>query len=65
MLSVSRAKLHCGVDDSFEHVLAFVTSIGFAWLVSCIVGLFTRTTVQMLIAIPERNLYSHDSSVLH
>ena len=56
MLSVARAKLHCGVD---------VTSIGFAWLVSCIVGLFTRTTVQMLIAMRERNLHSHDSSVLH
>ena len=65
MLSVARAKLHYGVDDYFEHALAFVTSMGFAWLVSCVVGLFTRTTVQMLKAMPERNLHSHDSSVLH
>ena len=56
MLSVPCAKLHYGVDDSFERALAFVTSIGFAWLVNCVVGLFTRTTVQMLKAMPERNL---------
>ena len=65
MLSVARAKLHYDVNDSFEQALAFVTSIGFAWLVSCVVGLFTRTTLQMLKAMPERNLHSHDSSVLH
>lgn len=54
VLSVARAKLYYGVDDSFEHALAFVKSIGFAWLVSCVVGLFARTTVQMLKAMPER-----------
>ena len=65
MLSVAHAKLHYGVDDSFEHALSFVTTIGFAWLVSCVVGLFTRTKLQMLKATPEGDLHSHSSSVLH
>ena len=60
-LKQERSFFRGSVSLFLQVVVAFVTSISFAWLVSCVVGL----TLQMVKAMPEGNLHSHSSSVLH